>query len=292
MVPHYQDSRQRVASDAEFARRIEAVLPAGSMVYEMPYVPFPESAPVQNLTDYELARPAFHTRTLRWSYGAMKGRDVSRWQADLATRPLPDVMRRLAFVGFRGVYLDRAGFADAGAATEAELSRVLGVQPLVSLSGRQSFFDMTAYADALRVQCTDAQWQAKRESALHPVEVRWKRGETFCVQEQAADPADCKWFSSQEQLLIHNTGRHPRRVVLKMEYAGWQAAPAPLVLAGDLTRQELTLTQEPRPVELNLLVPPGDHVLTFSCDGPRMPAPGDPREIVYQMEKFECHVED
>ena len=111
----------------------------------MPYVPFPEAAPVLNLADYELLRPAFHTRTLRWSYGAMKGREVSRWQADLATRPLPDALERLALAGFSGVYLDRAGFADSGAAREAELSRLLGVQPLVSQSGRQTFFDMRAY---------------------------------------------------------------------------------------------------------------------------------------------------
>ncbi len=144
-VPAYAALRKQVESDADFGRRIEAVLPPGSMVYQMPYVPFPENAPVVNLSDYELMRPAFHTRTLRFSYGAMKGREVSRWQADLATRPLPDALERLAVAGFRGVYLDRAGFADSGAATEAELSRLLGVQPLVSQSGRQTFFDMRAY---------------------------------------------------------------------------------------------------------------------------------------------------
>ncbi len=124
-VPPYAATRDRVASDADFGRRIEAVLPAGSMVYQMPYVPFPEHGLVQGLADYDLLRSCFHTRTLRWSYGAMKGREVSRWQADLASRPLPDALERLALAGFRGVYLDRAGFADFGAATEAELSRLL-----------------------------------------------------------------------------------------------------------------------------------------------------------------------
>ena len=130
------------------------------------------NAPVVNLADYELLRPAFYTRTLRWSYGAMKGREGSAWQADLATWPLPDALERLAFAGFGGVYLDRAGFADSGAATEAELSRLLGVQPLVSRSGRQTFFDMTAYVREFRGRFTDEEWEAKRESALHPVDVR------------------------------------------------------------------------------------------------------------------------
>ena len=59
-------------------------------------------------------------------------------------------------------------------------------------------------------------------------------------------------------------------------------------MEGDLARRELTLTLEHQPLELDLLVPPGDHVLSFSCDGPRLPAPGDPREIIYLMEQFEC----
>ncbi len=262
------------------------------MVYQMPYVPFPENVPVQNLTDYELLRPFFHTRTLRFSYGAMKGREVSRWQADLATRPLPEALERLAFAGFGGVYLDRAGFADAGAATEAELSRLLGVQPLVSRSGRQTFFDMTAYARDFRGRFTDAEWEAKKESVLHPVDVRWKSGEAFFVRGRPADEKDPLWFSSHDQLHVQNYGSRPRRVVLKMRCVGWQAAPARLVVDGDLTHREATLTLEHQPLELDLLVPPGDHVLSFTCDGPQLHAPGDPRKLIYQMEKFECEVGD
>ena len=292
-MPPYGATWKLVESDADFGRRIEAALPPGSMVYEMPYVPFPEYPPVQNLTDYELLRPFFHTRTLRFSYGAMKGREVSRWQADVASRPLPDALERLAFAGFSGVYLDRAGFADSGAAAEAELSRLLGVQPLVSLNGRQSFFDATAYVREFRARFTDAAWEAKKESVLHPVDLRWKSGEAFAVPGRTADdPKDAKWFGSRDQLHVHNYLNRPRRVVLRMQCAGWQAAPAVLRVESDLTHRELTLTPEPQPLELDLLVPPGDHDLFFSCDGPRMPAPGDPREIIYQMEKFEGDIGD
>ena len=77
-----------------------------------------------------------------------------------------------------------------------------------------------------------------------------------------------------------------------MKAAGWQAAPARLRVDGDLAHRELTLTLEPQPLELDLLVPPGDHILSFTCDGPRLPAPADPREIIYSMEQFECEVGD
>jgi hypothetical protein len=147
-IPDYTEAKRQYSSDAEFGRRMEAALPPGSPVYQLPYVPFPEAGAAPKLPDYELLRPYFHTQTLRWSYGVMKGRDAGRRQAALAKRPLSQSLPGLAAAGFRGVYLDRAGFADNGVAAEAELSHLLSVEPLVSQTGRQVFFDMTEYAQA------------------------------------------------------------------------------------------------------------------------------------------------
>ncbi len=290
-VPYYKATRDQAESDADFGRQMEAALPPGSMVYQMPYVPFPESLPVQGLQDYELLRPLFHTKTLRFSYGAMKGREFDRWQADLASRPLADVLERLAVAGFGGVYLDRAGYADLGAATEAELSRLLGVRPLVSRCGRQTFFDMTAYARQVRGRFTEEEWEAKKEAVLRRVDVRWKTGELFRGP-RPADGPDARWCGSHDQLHVQNYFNRPKHVVLKMSCAGWSAAPVRLVVDGDLAHREATLTQEHQPLELDLTVPPGDHVLTFSCDGPRLPAPADPREVIFLMEKTACEIGD
>lgn len=169
-TPQYALTRVQYASDEEFGRRMEAALPAGSMIYQMPYVLFPEGPNVGNLGGYELLRPWLHTRTLRWSFGAIRGRETARWQADLATRPLPEVVEKIALAGFRGVYLDRAGFADGGAQVEAELSRLLGVQPLVSATGRQSFFDMSTYVQSVRGRLTAEEWEERKDAALHPVD--------------------------------------------------------------------------------------------------------------------------
>ena len=76
-------------------------------------------------------------------------------------------MERIAFAGFRGVYLDRGGFADGGAQAEEELSCLLGVEPLVSPTGRQSFFDMSSYLQTLHGRFTDAEWEQRKDAALH-----------------------------------------------------------------------------------------------------------------------------
>ena len=86
----------------------------------------------------------------------MKGRAAGRRQAALAKRPLSQSLPELAAAGFRGVYLDRAGFADNGAAAEAELSRFSGAEPEVSQTGRQVFFDLSEYIKAQHLPTNDS----------------------------------------------------------------------------------------------------------------------------------------
>ena len=289
-TPEYPVNRQEFDSDEDFGRRMEAVLPAGSMVYQMPYVPFPENPPVHGLYDYELLRPFLHTRTLRWSYGAMKGREAARWQAVLVDQPMPDIVEKLAFAGFRGVYLDRAGFADSGAGAEEELSCLLNVEPLVSLSGRQSFFDMSTYVNALHQRFTDAEWEDQKDAALHPIELRWTG--SFRGPEQSAAEGAWRWCGPEGELHIVNPSRRPRRVRLKMQCSGlWdQQTPSRLVVDGAAARRELSLDANRQPLEFDVAAPPGDHVLRFSCDGTGLS--DESGKVVFRLWEFEYRVEE
>jgi phosphoglycerol transferase len=285
----YAESKREYQSDADFGRRMEAALPPGALVYEMPYFEFPEAGKlVEKLADYQLLRPYLHTRTLRFSYGAMKNRAASDRTALIAAKPLPEALEMLALAGFRGVYLDRAGYADAGASTEAELARLLSAAPMVSQSGRQVFFDMTSYVSALQTQYTDAVWEAKSETASHPLELEWTG-----AHGQETDPKEgaFRWCKAKAQLNIRNLLNRPRRVVLNMNVVGWQDKPVRLVLGGDLCRREMSIGTAWQPLELELLVPPGDHFLTFACDGLRMPTTHDPRELVFRVGNFEYRIE-
>ena len=129
--------------DKEFGQRMEASVPAGSAIYQLPYVGFPESPPLHGMRDYDLLRPYLHTDNLRWSYGAMKGREADTWHRDLLKKPLEeriDILRRL---GFAGIYIDRAGFTDSAVALEAQLGARLITAPLVSRGERFSFFTLS-----------------------------------------------------------------------------------------------------------------------------------------------------
>lgn len=139
-VPDYAGLKADFKADAEFVRRIEAALPTRSMIFQLPYFPFPEALNILDLGVYEEFRPYLHSRSLRWSYGAMKGRNGDKWQSEVAERPRAEFVKAIAERGFSGIYIDRLGYADRAAPLEAELTEILGRPPLVSGNNRMSFF--------------------------------------------------------------------------------------------------------------------------------------------------------
>ena len=143
-VPPYDTIRQEYESDARFVRRIEDRLPAGGRVLQLPYVPFPEAGLTGDLGDYDHVRLYFHSDSLRWSFGAMKGRPDD-WLASRRNASIARLVSDARADGFDGLTVDRLGYADRGAAVESGLSRLLvDARPVVSRDGRRSFFVLGA----------------------------------------------------------------------------------------------------------------------------------------------------
>ena len=93
------------------------------MVFQLPLNEFPEGSPPGTMGTYDPARAYLHSKTLRWSFGAMKGRFGDSWQKYAVDRPTPETLRTIALAGFSGVWVDRDGYADRGAAVEAKLAK-------------------------------------------------------------------------------------------------------------------------------------------------------------------------
>lgn len=139
-VPDYAGLQARYANDAAFVTQIEAQLAPGDMVFQLPYSPFPEHPPVLGVECYDLARPYLHSRQLHWSYGAMRGREADLWQREVQGKPPAELVAALKAKGFRGVYIDRRGYADRAVMLEAALQSLFGAAPVVSEDGHMSFY--------------------------------------------------------------------------------------------------------------------------------------------------------
>src|SRR5262249_11287729 len=113
------------------------------MIFQLPYMRYPESPPQQHLHAYDLARGYLHSRTLRWSFGAVKGRPTAAWQEQITALPVREIVRQLCAAGFRGLTIDRPGYADHAVALEAHLQRLLGVPMVESEDRRLVYYDLT-----------------------------------------------------------------------------------------------------------------------------------------------------
>src|SRR5262249_43974583 len=154
-------------------RRVEAMLPPGAMVFQLPQTGFPEEPAVGRMEPDDHLRLYLHSRSLHWSFGAMKGRYAAHWQASVAGLPPAEFARLLALAGFAGITVDRRGYNDDGAGLEAELGRLLGVRPVVSRDRRYAFLTLGPYAAELGKEISARELAARREEVLYPVTAVW-----------------------------------------------------------------------------------------------------------------------
>jgi len=91
-------------SDDRFGRAIDAALPAGAMIYNLPSMSFPEGTDVA-IGDYDEFRPYLHTHHVRYSYGAIRGTGGDEWQSVLpaSNHAFVTALWRL---GFRAILID------------------------------------------------------------------------------------------------------------------------------------------------------------------------------------------
>jgi len=139
-VPEYDKTKREYESDADFVSRIEASLPPHAMVFQLPYMPFPESPPLHQMRPYEHYKAYLHSKSLRWSYGVPLGEKEDRWQQVVAAQPAPELVKSVRAAGFSGIYLNLDGYEDRGAKLQSELTGELRVQPIVNREGNLLFF--------------------------------------------------------------------------------------------------------------------------------------------------------
>ena len=109
------NNRAQANNDRHLAAAMEAALPKGSMVFQLPAMHFPEVGPTHAVDGYELFRPYFFADTLRFSHGDMKGRPNADWKFRIAALPGEQMVAELKSSGFSSILLNRKGFPDGGA---------------------------------------------------------------------------------------------------------------------------------------------------------------------------------
>jgi len=165
-------------NDAAYVSQIEAKVPSGTSVFELPSMQYPESPPISDMNDYDPLRPYLHSTDLKWSYGGVKGRPRADWQLGLGGLSPSRLVVALGASGFGGIHLDRFGFPnhDTGE-LEQDLSHLLG-KPIVSPDGRFAFYDMTEFNQRLEQSYSTSELASIRRHTVRQPVFYWQPGFT------------------------------------------------------------------------------------------------------------------
>lgn len=84
-------------SDVEFAKKLEAALPAGSMVFNLPIIDLPSPGA------YTFYRPTYFTENIRYSFGNIHGRAKDSWLKSIQNLSPEEMISKLQGYGFSGI---------------------------------------------------------------------------------------------------------------------------------------------------------------------------------------------
>jgi phosphoglycerol transferase len=286
LTPDYAKVRAEFDSDDDFIHKMQASLPPGAMIFQLPVVPFPENPRVGKMFDYDHARGYLHSQTLRWSYGAMKGRASEAWQKMIAAKPAEELIEAIVLAGFQGLYLNRNGYDQRPSQPESEAGGIVGAPCLVSNDGKLVFFDLRDYEKRLREKYA-ASWDAKREEALHPLLVVWGEG---CSELEGPPDRVFRWCSSIGELQLTNGAPRPRKVRIEISFATENEAN--VWIDGPLLTERLSVSPKPVSISRSITIPPGAHSIHFRSDAHRVLEPGDFRYLVFKISGFKITPED
>jgi len=210
---HYAENAAHYESDREYFSRLEADASPGDFVFMLGYRYYPE-CPIEPLTGYDHFRPYLHTKTLTFSYGALRGEPNDAWYRDVASRPAAETVDYLARMEAYGALIYRPGYKDAGKQIEAGIGAALGAPPTVSPDGQFAFFDVRPVTERLKAETPADEWARARMRRQNPLVPMWRAG---FYQDTSLDNPDTarRDFGTPAEIRVENALPDRRQLELR-----------------------------------------------------------------------------
>ncbi len=292
----YQSLKTDVEQDRAFIQLIEARLPSGSIIFELPYIPFPEGNQRNGLTGYDLFKPYLASNQLRWSFGGVRGRLAGNWYRDVSSLNPRQMLDALAAANFSGIYINWKGYrGDEQSRLESDLKDFLGIEPARSADQTLSFYDLRAYSARYRAQIDQAGWDEIVYQVMNPVYRSFSVRFTgqFFVQEEK-DGVKFRWSGKRSGLEIENLSTRDRILRVSFDVSTATNKPADLAIDSQLWQKTYPIDGKPRTLERELAIKAGQKlVIALACSADSYLQPnGDPRQVVFKVSNFQFSYAD
>ena len=241
-----------VNSDRLFAEQMEATLPKGGMVFQLPVMDYPES-PIMGVSAYDQFRPYFYTHNLRYSFGSDKGRPRDAWQRVVAAMTPAEQIASLERYGFSGIYVNCAGYRDGGE----------------ELLGKYKAAGRTEVIPSPRKDLYCVVLKPSPNPELPPPGPLFADG--WYTEQDSPNGQRDHLASGDAYILLTNTTSQPVEKYANFFVA--TVAPRTVTIQGDGAYQSWRVDQQhsAKVTNLPLTLPPGESRLFFTTDAPATP---------------------
>ena len=283
MAPDYPALAANRASDLNFVGELEQDLSPEAMVFQVPYIPYPEATSFETCKSYDHLKPYLVSKSLRWSFGAFRGGPADAFLHMLSSLQPEKMLRSLVLVGFEGLLIDRFAYTDRGMQLEYELDGLLSTPPKISDDGRWVFYALDGFKAKLKTQISVGHWQQAKRDLASPILPFFGKG--FMPEEGLPD-ATFRWCGADGELRLGNSEGMARMVEIEFVADRLSSEPTHLEVESPDGKASYLIGYGDQRFHLRLRAEPGFTTLHFACDGKPVADPIQRRELVFRFKNL------
>lgn len=267
-------------NDNVFFPKIEKSVSENAMIFELPYMSYPENGSIGDMNDYAQFVGYIHTDTLRWSYGAVKGTMAAAWNSYVSGLSVEQMLKVLSLTGFEGIYIDRRGYDEKiWKALESELVTFTGAKPIVSPTGYQSFFPLADYTTKYKKLYTSDEWVKTSKDILN---IRMETL-TGIYSTEGVLGAAWNWCSPHAEISVNSINVNGENSKLKLNVNTAVAGDYLLTVECNGEKYTYSVGQNTAAIEVPLSLRFGANKVTLFCDAPRLDSSVDSRDLCFRL---------
>lgn len=250
-------------STEQFVQELEAQLDEGSLIFQLPYVDWPSGGSYRMFAGY------IESNSLRWSYGAMQGREEAQWQEYVADLDISAMLDTLIYSGYEGIYLDKPIYEkhkgeDSALNVCDDLTKILGAEPLISSNGELYFWNLSDYKQNLLDSLPEGKLETYRKYASGRYILEYGTG-FYDLEKEGEDT--WRWCEEKGEISITNDLDQVVPVKLSMTVFSGQEDESKLFFSfDDGTEKQFTISSKAKEIAMIVNLEPGENKITITCD--------------------------
>ncbi len=279
LVSRQKEDTVRAVDERMVVERLEAKLPKGASVLQLPFTGYPLNLKSNKMEYYDHGRPYLWSKDLHWSWPSFTLRHRA-WQAVMEKKHGSDLIQGAILSGFQAIWIDRFAYADNGEQLIKDLAQG-NVTAIDIPSNRYVVLDLREAEAELRGDLSIGEFERLKADLLGPeIVVEWGQG--FYPVEKNPEGKSFHWSKDTSQMEVRNLGKATVSACISFVLAS--AHPGVVEINGAGSSIKLATSTEGQQTTIPMTLGSGEvQNLKFKAGLERLAAPGDSRDLYFYL---------